>query len=85
MKNNTLLKTVFLDPIDAISKMTPKERMEKLCKLLVREQLCVILPHEIVQLEMIQAIRKANGEIDKVLQGWKDNPELDPRPINERG
>ena len=59
--------------------MTSRERMEKLCELATKEHLNQILPHEIMQLEMIQAIRISNGDIDKVLNNWAENPELDPR------
>jgi hypothetical protein len=73
------MKNLIKDSIDSVSKMTSKERMAKLCELAVKEQMKTIMPHEMIQLEMIQAIRKENGEIDKVLKNWKDNPHLDPR------
>jgi hypothetical protein len=72
---NDFLKT----QIEIVTKMTSRERMVKLCELAAKEHFGTILPHEIVQLETIQTIRKENGEIDKVLKNWEENPELDPR------
>lgn len=73
------MKNLFKDSIDSISKMDSRQRMIKLCELAVKQELKTILPHEIIQLELIQQIRKENGEIDKVLKNWAENPELDPR------
>lgn len=73
------MKEFFKTQIDSVAKMTQKERMIKLCELSVKEQMQTIMPHEIIQMELIQAIRKENGEIDKVLKNWEENPELDPR------
>jgi len=73
------MKEFFKTQIDSVAKMTQKERMIKLCELSVKEHLQTIMPHEIIQLELIQAIRKENGEIAKVLKNWEENPELDPR------
>ncbi len=69
----------FTDQIESVSKLTTKERNVLLCQLATKEHFNTIMPHEILQLELIQAIRKANGEIDKVLKNWEENPELDPR------
>lgn len=73
------IKNLILKSIDDVGKMTSRERMVKLCQLLVKKELNIILPHEIMQLEMIQEIRRNNGEIDKVLKNWAENPDLDPR------
>lgn len=72
-------KQFFKNQIDSVANMTTLERNTLLCKLAVKEHLNTIEPHEIIQLATIQAIRTANGEIDKVLKNWEDNPDLDPR------
>ena len=72
-------KKTFKNQIDSVANMTTLERNTLLCKLAVKEHLNTIEPHEIIQLATIQAIRTANGEIDKVLKNWEENPELDPR------
>ena len=72
-------KQFFKNQIDSVANMTTLERNTLLCKLAVKEHLNTIEPHEIIQLTTIQAIRTANGEIDKVLKNWEENPELDPR------
>jgi methyltransferase-like protein len=72
-------KQFFKNQIDSVANMTTLERNTLLCKLAVKEHLNTIEPHEIIQLATIQAIRTANGEIDKVLKNWEENPELDPR------
>lgn len=59
--------------------LSSKERILLLCELSVKEQRNTILPHEMVQLEIIQTIRKFNGEIDAVLKSWAENPDTDPR------
>ncbi len=73
------MKNLIKDSIESVSKMDKKARMIKLCELSVKKELGTIMPHEAIQLEMIQAIRRENGEIDKVLKNWAENPELDPR------
>lgn len=72
-------KQFFKNQIDSVANMTTLERNTLLCKLAVKEHLNTIEPHEIIQLGTIQAIRTANGEIDKVLKNWEENPDLDPR------
>jgi methyltransferase-like protein len=72
-------KQFFKNQIDSVANMTTLERNTLLCKLAVKEHLNTIEPHEIIQLATIQAIRTANGEIDKVLKNWEENPDLDPR------
>jgi methyltransferase-like protein len=72
-------KQFFKNQIDSVANMTTLERNTLLCKLSVKEHLNTIEPHEIIQLATIQAIRTANGEIDKVLKNWEENPDLDPR------
>ena len=62
-----------------INAMSTKERNTLLCILSVKEYYGTIDPVEIVQLSYIQAIRTANGEIDKVKKGWDENPDTDPR------
>jgi methyltransferase-like protein len=69
----------FKTKIDSVANMTTLERNTLLCKLAVKEHLNTIEPHEIIQLATIQAIRTTNGEIDKVLKNWEENPDLDPR------
>ena len=69
----------FKTQMESVFNMTTLERNTLLCKLAVKEHLNTIEPHEIVQLTTIQAIRTANGEIDRVLKNWEENPELDPR------
>lgn len=76
------MKTLVKNTVDEIFKMESKERNILLCQLLVKEMNNTILPDEIIQLSTIQAIRKANGEIDRVLENWKKYPELDPRIKN---
>jgi len=73
------MKNIITNSIEEVNKMTSRERMVKLCELSVKQELNQILPHEIMQLELIQEIRRNNGEIDKVLKNWAENPELDPR------
>jgi hypothetical protein len=73
------MNNLIINSIEEVNKMTSRERMVKLCQLLVKQELNQILPHEIMQLELIQEIRRNNGEIDKVLKNWAENPELDPR------
>ena len=70
---------LFKQQIDSVANMSTLERNSLLCKLAVKETQGTIMPHEIIQLETIQAIRTANGEIAKVLKNWEENPELDPR------
>jgi hypothetical protein len=77
------MSNYFKTQWDEISKMSTMERNGLLCRLAVKDHLNTLLPHEAVQLEIIQAIRGANGEIDRVLKNWSDNPELDPRPKNK--
>jgi len=72
---NNIFKTQF----ESVSNMTTKERNFLLCQLAVKEQMNTIMPNKIMQLEFIQAIRTANGEIATVLKNWEENPELDPR------
>lgn len=72
-------KQFFKNQIDSVANMTTIERNTLLCKLAVKEHLNTIEPHEIIQLATIQAIRTANGEIDKVLKNWEENSDLDPR------
>jgi methyltransferase-like protein len=72
-------KQFFKNQIDSVANMTTLERNTLLCKLAVKEHLNTIDPHEIIQLATIQAIRTANGEIDKVLKNWEENSDLDPR------
>jgi hypothetical protein len=69
------MKNIIAD----IFKMSTKERNILLCQLSVKELLNTIEPDEMIQLATIQSIRTANGEIDRVLKEWKENPELDPR------
>lgn len=73
------MKNLIISSIEEVKNMTSRERMVKLCQLLVKQELKQILPHEIMQLELIQQIRLQNGEIAKVLKNWEENPELDPR------
>jgi hypothetical protein len=73
------MKNLITNSIEEVNKMTSRERMVKLCELSVKQELNQILPHEIMQLELIQEIRRNNGEINKVLKNWAENPELDPR------
>jgi len=73
------MKNLIINSLEEVQKMTSRERMVKLCQLSVKQELNQILPHEIMQLELIQEIRRNNGEIDKVLKNWAENPELDPR------
>jgi hypothetical protein len=62
-----------------IEKMSTLERNSLLIQLVVKEHNFTIMPWEIIQLQIIQAIRGANGEIDKVLKNWEYNPDIDPR------
>ena len=73
------MKNFFKTQWETISKMSTMERNGLLCQLAAKDHLKTIMPHEAVQMEIIQAIRTANGEIDKVLKNWEENPELDPR------
>jgi hypothetical protein len=74
--NNPISKLV-----SDLLEMDPGKRMIKLCKLSAKEYNRTISPTEIIELETIQFIRKNNGEIDKVLKDWKENPDLDPRNL----
>jgi len=73
------MKNFFKTQWETISKMSTMERNGLLCQLAVKDHLKTIMPHEAVQMEIIQAIRTANGEIVRVLKNWEENPELDPR------
>lgn len=73
------MKNLFKTQIERVANMTTKERNILLCQLAVKEHTKTIMPHEFIQLHFIQAIRTANGEIDRVLKNWEENPELDPR------
>jgi len=78
------MKNLIINSIKSVSDMTTKERNFLLCQLAAKEQMNVILPHEMLQLEFIQAIRRENGEIERVLKNWDENPECDPRNKNEK-
>lgn len=68
-----------------VTEMGTRERNSLLCQLAVKDHLGILLPHEAMQLELIQEIRRNNGEIDRVLKGWAERPECDPRisqPVN---
>lgn len=73
------MKHFLINQIKNIAEMSTKDRNILLCELLAKEHLNTIELHEILQLEIIQAIREANGEIDAVLKNWRENPECDPR------
>ena len=73
------MQNLFKTQIDKVANMTTKDRNFLLCQLATKEHLNTIMPHEIIQLEFIQLIRKENGEIDRVLKNWEEYPELDPR------
>lgn len=73
------MNNLVTNSFKVILEMPSKERNLLLCKLLTKEYLNTIMPDEIVQLSIIQAIRKENGEMDKVLKNWANNPDLDPR------
>jgi len=60
--------------------MTTKDRNFLLYQLATKEYLNTIMPHEIIQLEFIQLIRKQNGEIDRVLKKLRRTPRI--RPMN---
>jgi hypothetical protein len=62
-----------------IKTMSVLDRNRLLIELAVKEYNSTIMPQEIIQLQIIQAIRGANGEIDKVLKNWDENPDIDPR------
>jgi len=62
-----------------LENMSSQKRNFRLCQLVVKESMMVATLEELCELELIQKIRKENGEIDKVLKGWKDDPENDPR------
>ncbi len=72
---NNFFKTEW----EKISNMGTRQRNGLLCQLAMKDYSRTIMPNEVVQMQIIQAIRAANGEIDKVLKNWAENPELDPR------
>lgn len=73
------MKHLFKNKFDKISNMTTIQRNTLLCQLSVKEMYNILLPDEIIELQIIQAIRTANGEITQCLKNWEENPELDPR------
>ncbi len=73
------MKNYFKNQFETISSMSSIERNSLLCQLSVKKMFNTISLDEILQFEIIQAIRTANGEIYKVLKNWEENPELDPR------
>ena len=78
-KSDIKIKNFFKTQWEMISKMSSMERNGLLCQLAAKDYLKTIMPHEFVQMEIIQTIRRTNGEIDRVLKNWEENPELDPR------
>jgi|TARA_R110000851_G_scaffold308922_2_gene468111 hypothetical protein len=72
------MQNIFKTQVDGVVNMTSKERNILLCQLAVKEHLNTIMPHEIIQLETIQLIRKENGEIDKVLKDREEHPDVNP-------
>jgi len=77
--NKINLGAAFQKEWSKIEKMSTLERNSLLIQLVVKEHNFTIMPWEIIQLQIIQAIRGANGEIDKVLKNWEYNPDIDPR------
>ena len=73
------MKQLLAQTISEVLNMPVRERNALLCELSVKEHTNTIMPDEIMKLEAIQSVRKANGEIDRVLKEWKENPDLDPR------
>lgn len=73
------MQNFIKDQFASLSAMSKKERLILLIKLLVKQNKNTIELDEIIQLEIIQTIRRANGEIDAVLKSWEENPDLDPR------
>ena len=73
------MKEYFKTQFQIISNMSSIERNSLLCQLSVKQMFNTMSLDEVLQFEIIQAIRTANGEIDKVLKNWEENPELDPR------
>ena len=59
------MKTNMIKDItEKISKMSKSERIIRLIEIAAKEHSA--MPHEIIELEMIQAIRESNGEIEEV-------------------
>ena len=79
IRKTKAIKNLIVKSIESVKSMTSRERNALLCHLSVKELMNTILPHETIQLELIQAIRKENGEMDRVLKNWAEHPELDPR------
>lgn len=77
--NKTKYSASFQKEWSKIEKMSVLERNSLLIQLAVKEHNSTIMPREIMQLQIIQAIRGANGEIEKVLKNWDENPDIDPR------
>lgn len=66
-----MLANIFKEVLE----LPEQERNRLFCQLVVKEQLGILTPTEIVQLTTIQAERHSNGEIEAVLQTWDANPE----------
>lgn len=73
------MKNILKKQFDYITNLSSRDRNLLLCQLATKEAMNTIQPEEIIQLAIIQSIRQANGEIDKVLQNWEEHPECDPR------
>jgi len=70
---------MFQKLLNKVKLMGTKERNKRLCVLAVKETKNQLMPHEAIELQLIQAFRHANGEINDVLKNWAEHPELDPR------
>lgn len=58
--------TVLINKVDSYSK---QERIKRLIELSVEEmKVGYLFPHQYMEIELIQTIRKLNGEIDEVLK-----------------
>jgi len=62
------MKQFLMKQIEYVTSLSIRERNALLCELLVKEQLGILDIDEMLQLSIIQAIRLANGEIDRVLK-----------------
>lgn len=62
--------------LDKIKKMDYKARMARLIEISVKQYCGTSTIIEDTEYYLLQAIRAANGEIEKVLKDWEANPEM---------
>lgn len=62
--------------LDRVKKMDYKTRMARLIEISLKQNFGTSTLQEDLEHHLIQMIRSANGEIEKVLKDWEANPEM---------